>query len=318
MKLIFTANQAYLHCKCGWVSEESLALDAFHFRNEYHLSVSGALKSLERFDAKHHDDTLWNEYSGFLQGYTPRELSFPEDVLNAFSAILGNLERKWKAKFIFGLPESQFALALQWKQPDQKLRRRDCTIQIQRGDKVVGCPAPSWSWVGWIGWVVLPYDPAQEKDQYNSNFEVEWTLSDREVPLPLADPTRYTLLQALAPRTFFDVGELQWNSFHGYAHPIVNATGKLIWYVPVPSCSYWTARDVGQSGCEFVALTASLKARFFRDEKRVIDEENLQVVVKAMMISQRINGVAFRIGIASIHWDDWQAANPVEKLITLG
>ena len=129
---------------------------------------------------------------------------------------------------------------------------------------------------------------------------------------------RYTLVQALAPRTTFDVGG--WQSIGGYgnAHSIINATGRIIGYVRIPSCSYWTVGNAGQSGCEFIALTAGLNAGFFRDEQRVWDAENPQIVVEAMMISRRINGVAFRIGIASINWDDWQASNPTEEVITLG
>lgn len=147
-KLIFTANQAYLQCRCGGVSAESKALDAFHFRNDNHLSLSEVLKPCDDwFGARIHDDrSFWTEYTERLQEYTCRELTLPEDILNAFAAILANLEWKWKEKFLFGLPEQHLASALRWNHGGltRESRRRDCMLHIQREGKMLDCPAPSW------------------------------------------------------------------------------------------------------------------------------------------------------------------------------
>ena len=57
---------------------------------------------------------------------------------------------------------------------------------------------------------------------------------------------------------------------------------------------------------------------FWRGDRLTIDERQLTLVAEAMLVCQGKEGVAFRVGIASINWDDWLAARPVETRVTLG
>ena len=47
-------------------------------------------------------------------------------------------------------------------------------------------------------------------------------------------------------------------------------------------------------------------------------DKHLVPVVDAMYVRRGPAGIVFRVGIASIPWDDWNAGNPIEKFVTLG
>lgn len=78
--------------------------------------------------------------------YSIRELTFPEDALDAFAGTLTHLSRTFQGAFISGLPQMCFDAALLWQPWKGRMTRRQS----------VRCPAaeailPSWSWVGWSG-----------------------------------------------------------------------------------------------------------------------------------------------------------------------
>ncbi|KAH7378694.1 heterokaryon incompatibility protein-domain-containing protein [Pyrenochaeta sp. MPI-SDFR-AT-0127] len=78
--------------------------------------------------------------------FSIRNLTFPEDILDAFAGVLSHLSRTFQHGFISGLPQMCFDAALLWQPWKGTLKRR----------KSVGClPSeailPSWSWVGWTG-----------------------------------------------------------------------------------------------------------------------------------------------------------------------
>ena len=111
---------------------------------------------------------------------------------------------------------------------------------------------------------------------------------------------------------------MRWNRLFGDVHSIFSSSGKLVGYVKIPSCQYWTSGDNGQPRCEFVALSAGRKSMFFKGGKHHCDREAPQAVVETTLVSNRRNGIVFRIGIASISLEDWLDENPVERFVTLG
>jgi hypothetical protein len=87
-------------------------------------------------------------YDELVQMYTRRDLSYPEDILDAFSGVAIQQTTMYKpgaprGNFVYGLPEDFFHLALFWE-PQYVLQRR-------RGSSGKGQYFPSWSWIGWIG-----------------------------------------------------------------------------------------------------------------------------------------------------------------------
>ncbi|KAH7067971.1 heterokaryon incompatibility protein-domain-containing protein [Paraphoma chrysanthemicola] len=85
-------------------------------------------------------------YLRTVESFTARELTFPGDVLDAFSGIAQRMRTFFRSGFLYGLPQSELDYCLLWE-PAGHIRRR-CT----QPDKEEGEPLfPSWSWAGWTG-----------------------------------------------------------------------------------------------------------------------------------------------------------------------
>ena len=84
-------------------------------------------------------------YARLVSMYNRHDLTFPEDVLDAFAGILTHLSRSFPGGFISGLPQMCFDAALLW-QPWTTLTRRKAI-----GRSASDATLPSWSWVGWAG-----------------------------------------------------------------------------------------------------------------------------------------------------------------------
>jgi hypothetical protein len=81
-------------------------------------------------------------YVKLVRTYNSRVTRHDNDVLAAFSGVLGAINRQFPAGFVQGLPEFYFDVALLW-QPQEPLRRR--------GPDDAHHAFPSWSWTGWHG-----------------------------------------------------------------------------------------------------------------------------------------------------------------------
>jgi len=93
-----------------------------------------------------HDVLL--QYGEMVEGFTKRKLSYPEDILDAFTGILVALSKRFGSRFVCALPMAFVDSALLW-QPSlagTPFSRRVC----QEGKSIVPY-LPSWSWAGWEG-----------------------------------------------------------------------------------------------------------------------------------------------------------------------
>ncbi|MCJ1310441.1 hypothetical protein MMC25_004105 [Agyrium rufum] len=77
-----------------------------------------------------------------VEEYNRRNLSFPQDIINAFAGIQKVLEVGFHSDFWHGLPVEHLEQALLWKHTEIFKRRTDSSGHA---------PFPSWSWAGWIG-----------------------------------------------------------------------------------------------------------------------------------------------------------------------
>ena len=78
-----------------------------------------------------------------LRDYNDRNLTYPEDALNAFAGIMRALCPAFKSGFLSGLPLAFFNIALLWQPQGYAVRR-----VARKGVSGATC-LPSWSWAGW-------------------------------------------------------------------------------------------------------------------------------------------------------------------------
>ncbi|KAF2740568.1 HET-domain-containing protein [Polyplosphaeria fusca] len=110
--------------------------------------------ALERFD----------HYMATVPDFTSRNLSFPSDILNAFTGIGNRFAEAQGAALTWGLPEKYFAQALLWEPRDKAIRREE-TPNI-----------PSWSWAAWKG--PIRYDPNSRVEKLDIGTLVRFFFQD--------------------------------------------------------------------------------------------------------------------------------------------
>jgi hypothetical protein len=84
-------------------------------------------------------------YQLLVNDFNRRDLTYPEDVINAFSGITTPLSKVFQGGFWYGLPELFFDVALLWHNWQPMTRR------IPKPSIDSKLPLPSWSWMGWRG-----------------------------------------------------------------------------------------------------------------------------------------------------------------------
>jgi hypothetical protein len=131
--MFFTGTYTFLRC------EKSLSCEDFG------LGFSGCSGKRQKWDVpmppfyRRSPDpsrSYPSIYGYLLCQYMRRNLTYEQDILEAFTGILTRIEGEI-GKHIWGLPSKEFGVALQWK-----------TDQPFPSDQRYGFP--SWSWAGWI------------------------------------------------------------------------------------------------------------------------------------------------------------------------
>jgi len=111
-----------------------------------------------------------------VQAYSSRQLTYANDILNAFTGVQKALTRSCRhSQMLWGLPAAAFDWAILWQQPPGQLLRRRPGF-------------PSWSWMGWAGTVNMATDTWSEFDQrwLCQRTWIDWHIVDEqgtEVPL---------------------------------------------------------------------------------------------------------------------------------------
>lgn len=77
------------------------------------------------------------DFITILRYYSPRALTYQQDVLKAMAGIIRRLSDKMKCRFLEGLPTATFDICILFVQNGSNLRRRE--------------GFPSYSWTGWKG-----------------------------------------------------------------------------------------------------------------------------------------------------------------------
>ncbi|RMZ77017.1 hypothetical protein DV738_g4650, partial [Chaetothyriales sp. CBS 135597] len=133
------------------------------------------------------------QFRSAVELYTQRELTNPNDVLNAFDGVRLVLERRIGSTIYYGLIETMLDSSLIWEST-KRLRHRP--------------NFPTWSWSGWVGEIQWRFnEPAQSwihwhvdtGEQERSFPEQVW--SRIAPPIPPPSPCRQRASQAMHEKT---------------------------------------------------------------------------------------------------------------------
>lgn len=93
------------------------------------------------------------DYERHIAEFNRRELSYPEDALDAFGGILATLSSTaFVGGFIYGLLAMFFDAALLWYSESPLERRQARRPDANRSISTSPLP-PSWAWAAWVGTV---------------------------------------------------------------------------------------------------------------------------------------------------------------------
>jgi Heterokaryon incompatibility protein (HET) len=139
--IYFMDNMVYFHCRRAIRGENKATPYTQKTQDIRHLSLFKA-DPVFSGDPFFYSRTLGAIYTGLVEEFTRKHLTFPGDILKAFSGISASMEKLCGWRFVAGLPEYLLDYALLWE-PDQTLD--------QRRSEDSGDAFPSWSWAACAG-----------------------------------------------------------------------------------------------------------------------------------------------------------------------
>ncbi|KAI1117922.1 heterokaryon incompatibility protein-domain-containing protein [Nemania sp. NC0429] len=176
-KLVFIGDRVFYQCPSavGWSEDVT----------EYvHADRKPRIKSNIDY-ASHWPFDAVSNYITHVEQYTTRQLSFPDDILNAFTGITQEYSQAHHTEFCWGLPKRDFTSALLWRDnwhglrvsKPHLLKRDEPGLQRRRPSSDTAPKWPSWSWAGWEGHVHFPFLSAPGYAPVDVNWDWESTKS---------------------------------------------------------------------------------------------------------------------------------------------
>lgn len=144
--LFFTAMHLYFQCGAQWGLRTENGFGRL-------MTTSEALLRNTRWNAlpKHliAASPLWGPhyYQSLVQEYTMRQLTYPEDIIDAFTAICSTVEKLFSSRIRKGIFEATMSSTLCWTGLKILTRRATCSDKSLWSSQTF----PSWSWCGWEG-----------------------------------------------------------------------------------------------------------------------------------------------------------------------
>ena len=317
-QLVFTGEQVWWRCRCAtWC--EQLKLES---QDQVGFLLADYVPRV--FSRDQYTDMTLSKYSPLVADYARRQLTFAFDALNAFLGILSTLTDYSGEKFLWGHMLSHFERQLYW-----------VGHSSPRAPPQYGY-FPTWSWVGWHGEVSLrhveTYDPVVtcvvassegETRRYSRLSSVSGIPAGSRSLLGSADIVAGAINDQLAmvPKSGF---HLLFYTF--IATFYLMPQGRLV----LPDLPPRDEFDSRGSWCGFKPdyglLVPSLHGpdlceKGFREcillgrRAPASKWDRPHVVV---MLIKRSFGIAYRLGIADMPEEFWEAAQRSWKLIVLG
>lgn len=94
-------------------------------------------------------DLLISGYEHYVEAYTRRQLTYDNDILNAFTAVLEELSLLFSTTFHDAIPDTNIVRALLWCSAGDGAPERRSSITNPCADS--NPYFPSWSWIEWKG-----------------------------------------------------------------------------------------------------------------------------------------------------------------------
>jgi hypothetical protein len=157
--LILSNHQAYFQCHRGLRSDISDPDQNPTSTAEILLYPLAALSS-RKPNAAGVNTAAWDlrallVYDELVKSYSRRQLSYPEDALNAFAGIESALAEALRARFVNGLPAEILDIALLWAATsDSRVSEATSLTSHHRNSHF-----PSWAWAGHSGAVSFAEGP---------------------------------------------------------------------------------------------------------------------------------------------------------------
>lgn len=143
-RILIDRNQLHWECSGGvWHEESVLSPAADGYTSLRPQSLSFGLPDL-------------GSLNKIISDYNRRYLRYEWDALAGASGILSVLSRPFEGGFLYGIPEMFFDLYLRWR-PDGTIERRVSSGKTF-GSHQPASSLPSWSWVGWKGFVNFSFE----------------------------------------------------------------------------------------------------------------------------------------------------------------
>lgn len=142
-RIIFKDRRLHWQCRCGvWYEDMILGAEIDRSFSFYEQSVI-----MSGFpDLSHLSQIIFN--------YNGTELRYDEDALPAVSGLLSVLSRSFTGGFLYGIPEMFFDRGLGWRPACDSVNIRRRTLSERSVEnRLSPSELPSWSWIGWQGWV---------------------------------------------------------------------------------------------------------------------------------------------------------------------
>lgn len=333
--LFFTKSQAHWVCSAEQCSE-SIAEPPMKQRfmlkpTSWAATISSPMIGLTADDSdlqEIRDGTHFTTYSGLIEEYSKRELTFQHDKLDAVEGMFTAFKARFGPAVLWGIPEDFFDLALLWR----FLRGSSLDRGLPRNTDLF----PSWSWASW------PSEVSYERER-----RIEFsTLALHAKPLnsyfkETVDGRRAPILQLMddatpapsSPSTHPPVAYSPFLHFEASTARFKIFNTRLPWsrILTDPPCHIDPQMDFGVdiwiddardqkrlhgTECDFVALST------WHDELARADNEfhpdaYRGPVYNVMCVEWR-DGVAYRLGVGSIKTQLWERAGPVRRAIKLG
>ena len=185
--LFVGAQQVYFHCDhhLGHISED---LDT-------KLRVAAPVTHPQDGTGTDRIPDRWSinilTYAKLVEAFTTRNITMPDDYLNAFAGIEARMRPLFRSGFVFGLPQAELDYCLLWVPSvpyGSQWRIRNTKYLTRRQDK--GKPVfPSWSWAGWVGAVELMWTERLSRVRWVDEQDRQWSSYDYRAPYTERDST---------------------------------------------------------------------------------------------------------------------------------
>lgn len=150
--LYFFTEQVFFYCNSAFEAEAFGAPEVDFSHKGYRVHEANPLHRLRRTEESYHAGRWDKDFTPFayrrlVEEYTASNLSYPEDILDAFAGLAAVLRSELARKghsgvLLHGIPEHKIENYLLW---------------FSRGDMTRRSPPrfPSWAWAGWVGGVAF-------------------------------------------------------------------------------------------------------------------------------------------------------------------